>query len=153
MPQIIAPIYLFIFCCCCCCCCYCGGRCVVLRYLGNYGSWKFLFHWIIYIWFSYLRLFTTNSSFAMIPIIFILLGVSPVAVLLTNWLCNRGGGRGGYGGGDRRRDSYRDGGSGPDRHHHGGNRSRPYWISALSFLCTKNCDLRDLIIFHFLGGG
>ncbi|RVW95063.1 hypothetical protein CK203_025636 [Vitis vinifera] len=39
----------------------------------------------------------------------------------------RGGGRGGYGGGDRRRDNYRDNaGSGPDRHHHGGNRSRPY---------------------------
>ncbi|KAF4370795.1 hypothetical protein G4B88_030515 [Cannabis sativa] len=38
-----------------------------------------------------------------------------------------GGGRGGYGGGDRRRDNYRDGGgSGPDRHQHGGNRSRPY---------------------------
>lgn len=38
-----------------------------------------------------------------------------------------GGGRGGYGGGDRRRDNYRDNaGSGPDRHHHGGNRSRPY---------------------------
>ncbi|KAL0710047.1 hypothetical protein Bca4012_017025 [Brassica carinata] len=38
----------------------------------------------------------------------------------------RGGGRGGgggYGGGDRRRDNY---GSGPDRNHHGGNRSRPY---------------------------
>uniref|UniRef100_A0A0D3B2T8 RanBP2-type domain-containing protein n=1 Tax=Brassica oleracea var. oleracea TaxID=109376 RepID=A0A0D3B2T8_BRAOL len=36
-----------------------------------------------------------------------------------------GGGRGGggYGGGDRRRDNY---GSGPDRNHHGGNRSRPY---------------------------
>lgn len=37
----------------------------------------------------------------------------------------RGGGRGGYGGGDRRRDNNRDG-SGPDRHHYGGNRSRPY---------------------------
>ncbi|GLU02580.1 hypothetical protein SLE2022_198260 [Rubroshorea leprosula] len=38
-----------------------------------------------------------------------------------------GGGRGGYGGGgDRRRDGYRDGGSGPDRHHYGGNRARPY---------------------------
>ncbi|KAJ4970573.1 hypothetical protein NE237_003672 [Protea cynaroides] len=42
-----------------------------------------------------------------------------------------GGGRGGYGGGggggDRRRDNYRDGGgSGPDRHYHGGQRSRPY---------------------------
>uniref|UniRef100_A0A2P2KNC8 Uncharacterized protein MANES_02G216300 n=1 Tax=Rhizophora mucronata TaxID=61149 RepID=A0A2P2KNC8_RHIMU len=38
-----------------------------------------------------------------------------------------GGGRGGYGGGDRRRDGYRDGGgSGPDRHNYGGNRSRPY---------------------------
>ncbi|KAM0948090.1 putative RNA recognition motif domain, Zinc finger, RanBP2-type, RNA-binding domain superfamily [Dioscorea sansibarensis] len=38
------------------------------------------------------------------------------------------GGRGGYGGGgDRRRDNYRDGGaSGPDRHQHGGPRSRPY---------------------------
>uniref|UniRef100_A0A1J3IQ37 Transcription initiation factor TFIID subunit 15b n=1 Tax=Noccaea caerulescens TaxID=107243 RepID=A0A1J3IQ37_NOCCA len=40
----------------------------------------------------------------------------------------RGGGRGGGGGyggggGDRRRDNY---GSGPDRNHHGGNRSRPY---------------------------
>ncbi|CDY32981.1 BnaA10g11870D [Brassica napus] len=36
-----------------------------------------------------------------------------------------GGGGGGYGGGggDRRRDNY---GSGPDRNHHGGNRSRPY---------------------------
>jgi len=40
--------------------------------------------------------------------------------------CNSGG-RGGYGGGGRRRDNYRDGGnSGPDRHQHGGNRSRPY---------------------------
>ncbi|XP_012471681.2 transcription initiation factor TFIID subunit 15b [Gossypium raimondii] len=40
---------------------------------------------------------------------------------------DHGGGKGGYGGGgDRRRDSYRDGGSGPDRHLHGGNRSRPY---------------------------
>lgn len=47
--------------------------------------------------------------------------------LLTNCLCASSGGRGGYGGGDRRRDSYRDGGSGPDRHQHGGNRSRPYW--------------------------
>ncbi|XWS71889.1 hypothetical protein CRYUN_Cryun03dG0176700 [Craigia yunnanensis] len=38
-----------------------------------------------------------------------------------------GGGKGGYGGGgDRRRDNYRDGGSGPDRHHYGGNGSRPY---------------------------
>uniref|UniRef100_M4CRC2 Uncharacterized protein n=1 Tax=Brassica campestris TaxID=3711 RepID=M4CRC2_BRACM len=36
-----------------------------------------------------------------------------------------GGGRGGggYGGGDTRRDNY---GPGPDRNHHGGNRSRPY---------------------------
>ncbi|XP_038990568.1 transcription initiation factor TFIID subunit 15b-like [Hibiscus syriacus] len=40
---------------------------------------------------------------------------------------DHGGGRGGYrGGGNRRRDSYSDGGSGPDRHNHGGNRSRPY---------------------------
>ncbi|XVE79850.1 hypothetical protein DITRI_Ditri14bG0090000 [Diplodiscus trichospermus] len=40
---------------------------------------------------------------------------------------DHGGGKGGYGGGgDRRRDNYRDGGSGPDRHHFGGNRSRPY---------------------------
>ncbi|XWS53379.1 hypothetical protein CRYUN_Cryun11dG0152300 [Craigia yunnanensis] len=39
---------------------------------------------------------------------------------------DQGGGKGGYGGGgDRRRDNYR-GGSGPDRHHFGGNRSRPY---------------------------
>ncbi|KAK1283356.1 hypothetical protein QJS10_CPB21g01397 [Acorus calamus] len=37
-----------------------------------------------------------------------------------------GGGRGGYGGGGGgRRDNYRDGG-GADRHHHGGQRSRPY---------------------------
>ncbi|KAJ3686700.1 hypothetical protein LUZ61_015864 [Rhynchospora tenuis] len=38
----------------------------------------------------------------------------------------RGGGGygGGGGGGDRRRDNYRDGG--PDRHHGGGQRSRPY---------------------------
>lgn len=40
---------------------------------------------------------------------------------------DHGGGRGGYGGGGRRRDNFRDGGnSGPDRHQHGGNRSRPY---------------------------
>ncbi|EEF41188.1 RNA binding protein, putative [Ricinus communis] len=39
---------------------------------------------------------------------------------------DHGGGRGGYGGGDRRRENNRDGGSGPDRHYHGGNRSRPY---------------------------
>ncbi|KAF6144837.1 hypothetical protein GIB67_038936 [Kingdonia uniflora] len=46
----------------------------------------------------------------------------------------RGGGRSGYGGGGggggdggRHRDNYRDGGgSGPDRHHRGGDRSRPY---------------------------
>ncbi|CAK9164163.1 unnamed protein product [Ilex paraguariensis] len=39
---------------------------------------------------------------------------------------SRGGGRCGYGGGGRR-DNYRDGGgSGPDRHYHSGNRSRPY---------------------------
>ncbi|CAL9091103.1 transcription initiation factor TFIID subunit 15b [Musa acuminata AAA Group] len=38
-----------------------------------------------------------------------------------------GGGRGGYGGGDRRRGNYHDGGgSGPDRHNYGGQRSRPY---------------------------
>uniref|UniRef100_A0A1D1YJ10 RNA-binding protein EWS n=2 Tax=Anthurium amnicola TaxID=1678845 RepID=A0A1D1YJ10_9ARAE len=38
-----------------------------------------------------------------------------------------GGGRGGYGGsGDRRRGNYRDGGPGPDRHHQGGQRARPY---------------------------
>ncbi|KAB2028633.1 hypothetical protein ES319_D05G110300v1 [Gossypium barbadense] len=34
------------------------------------------------------------------------------------------GRKGGYG--DRRRDNYRGGASGPDRHHYGGNRSRPY---------------------------
>ncbi|KAK1322051.1 hypothetical protein QJS10_CPA03g01102 [Acorus calamus] len=38
-----------------------------------------------------------------------------------------GGGRGGYGGGGGgRRDNYRDSGGGADRHHHGGQRSRPY---------------------------
>uniref|UniRef100_A0A6N2LW42 RanBP2-type domain-containing protein n=2 Tax=Salix viminalis TaxID=40686 RepID=A0A6N2LW42_SALVM len=49
---------------------------------------------------------------------------------------DHGGGRGGYGGGGRRRDNYRDAGN-SECH--------------LSCLCTKNYDLRDLIIFLFLG--
>ncbi|KAE8712745.1 Transcription initiation factor TFIID subunit 15b [Hibiscus syriacus] len=55
---------------------------------------------------------------------------------------DHGGGRGGYGGGgNRHRDSYRDGSSGPDRHNHGGNRSRLFLNRRLRgrlFTCLGN---------------